>query len=80
MKELASNNMLSLIAIDEAHLYLQWQEFRTSHKDLKHEFPSVPILALTATAPSEVMESIRKLVRDPLTVKASVNRPNIYLS
>ena len=82
MKELASNNMLSLIAIDEAHLYHQWQEFCTSYKDLgllNHEFPSVPILALTATAPSEVMESIKKLVRDPLISKASVNRPNIYL-
>ena len=44
VKELASNNMLSLIAIDEAHLYHQWQEFHTSYKDLellKHEFPSV---------------------------------------
>ena len=82
VKELVDNNMLSLIAIDEAHLYHQWQEFRTSYKDLehiKHEFPSVPILALTATAPFEVMESIKKLVRDPLISKASVNRPNIYL-
>ena len=82
VKELASNNMLSLIAIDEAHLYHQWQEFRISYKDLgvlKHGFPSIPILALTATAPSEVMESIKKLVRDPLISKASVNRPNIYL-
>ena len=82
VKELASNNMLSLIAIDEAHLYHQWQEFRISYKDLgvlKHEFPSIPILALTATAPSEVMESIKKLVRDPLISKASVNGPNIYL-
>lgn len=82
VKELADNNMLSLIAIDEAHLYHQWQEFRTSYKDLeviKYEFPSVPILALTATAPSEVMESIKKLVRQPLASKAGVNRPNIYL-
>ena len=39
----------------------------------------MPILALTATAPFDVMESVKKLVRDPLTVKGSVNRPNIYL-
>ena len=73
--------MLS-IATDEAHLYHQWQEFHTSYKDLehfKHEFPSVPILALTATASFEIMESIKKLVRDQLISKASVNRPNIYL-
>ena len=82
VKELADNNMLSLIAIDEAHLYHQWQEFHTSYKDLgliKHEFPSVPILDLTTTAPFEVMESIKKLVRDSLISKASVNRPNICL-
>ena len=74
--------MLSFIAIDEAHLYYQWHEFRTSYKDLeplKQEFPSMPIMALTSTAPSGVMESIRKLVRDPMIVNISVNRPNIYL-
>jgi len=36
-------------------------------------------MALTATAPPEVMNNICKLVRDPLIVKGSVNRPNIYL-
>jgi len=72
---------LSLIAIDEAHLFHQWQEFRGAFKSLENlqlDFPSTPIVALTATAPPEVM-SIRKLVREPLAVRSSVNRPNIYL-
>ena len=46
---------------------------------LKFEFPRTPIIALTATAPPEVMESFKMLVRDPLVVQRSVNRPNIYL-
>ena len=82
LQSLCDKGKLSLIAIDEVHLYHHWQEFRTSYKDLellKSEFPTTPIMALTATAPPEVMNNICKLVRDPLIVKGSVNRPNIYL-
>ena len=80
LKSLCDRGKLSLIAIDEVHLYYHWQEFRSSYKDLellKSEFPTTPIMALTATAPPEVMSSIHKLVRDPLIVKSSINRPNI---
>lgn len=82
VKQLAEHNMLSLIAIDEAHLFHQWPEFRgafRSLESLKLEFPSTPIMALTATAPPKVMDSMKKLVRDPLVKQSSVNRPNIYL-
>ncbi|MDD9816535.1 MAG: RecQ family ATP-dependent DNA helicase [Gammaproteobacteria bacterium] len=82
VKQLMLSKKLSLIAIDEAHLFHQWQEFRGAFKSLENlqlDFPSTPIMALTATAPPEVMRSIRKLVREPLVVRSSVNRPNIYL-
>ena len=82
LKLLCDRGKLSLIAIDEVHLYHHWQEFRSSYKDLellKSEFPTTPIMALTATAPPEVMHSIHKLVRDPVIVKSSINRPNILI-
>ena len=53
VKSLSQHDMLSLIAIDEAHLFHQWQQFRTAYRlleMLKIEFPVTPILALTATA------------------------------
>ena len=43
-------------------------------------FPDVPIMALTATATPDVEGDIKKLLRNPLTVKASINRPNITLN
>lgn len=66
LKSLCDRGKLSLIAIDEVHLYHHWQEFQSSYKDLellKSDFPTTPIMALTATAPPEVMSSIHKLVR-----------------
>ena len=74
---------LSLIAIDEAHLFHMWPQFRTSYQQLetlKSDFPTVPLIALTATAPLDVQQSIQKLLQTPLLIKGSVNRPNIFLS
>ena len=45
---------LSLIAIDEAHCISEWgHEFRPDYRNLRQlrqDFPSVPVIALTATA------------------------------
>ena len=83
VQRLAQNQQLCMIAIDEAHLYHYWQEFRVAYKQLeslKEEFPSIPIACLTATAPPLVEESILKLLRNPFITKGSINRPNITLS
>jgi len=83
LHELVKNSKICLIAIDEAHLYHQWLEFRTAYRDLeqlKTEFPTVPLLCLTATAPPPVQDSIMKLLRDPIICRASIDRPNIYLA
>ena len=83
VQALAEHKQLSMIAIDEAHLYHYWQEFRVAYKELeslKNEFPSIPIACLTATAPPSVEESILKLLRNPMITKGSINRPNITLS
>ena len=53
---------LSLIAIDEAHCISEWgHEFRPDYRnlrELRQEFPSVPVIALTATATERVRKDI----------------------
>ena len=51
---------LSLIAIDEAHLFTEWNDFRSAFSELrrlKTEFCSVPI-TLTATATAQMLKRI----------------------
>lgn len=80
---LVQANKLSLIAIDEAHLFTEWSDFRCAFNELrklKSEFPTVPLMALTATTTSNVEEDIKLLLRNPVTTKCSMNRPNVTLS
>ena len=53
---------LSLIAIDEAHCISEWgHQFRPDYRNLRQlrqEFPSVPVVALTATATERVRQDI----------------------
>ncbi len=53
---------INLIAVDEAHCISQWgNDFRPSYKKieiLRNIHPSVPIIALTASATPEVVEDI----------------------
>lgn len=53
---------VSLIVVDEAHCISQWgYDFRPSYlriADLRHTFPDVPVLALTATATPQVVADI----------------------
>ena len=60
LQQLVEAEKLSLIAIDEVHLFHLWQEFRHSYKkleNLKVEFPNTPLMILTATA-SDVVEKV----------------------
>ena len=72
-----------MIAIDEAHLYCEWSDFRTAFSDLKNikfDFPTTPLMALTATATPDVEEELKNTVlRNPVIQKMSMNRPNITL-
>ncbi|NJO69806.1 MAG: hypothetical protein HC830_11480 [Bacteroidetes bacterium] len=58
---------INLIAVDEAHCISQWgYDFRPSyHKisEIREFFPDVPILALTATATTEVVKDIQDKLR-----------------
>ncbi len=74
---------VSLIAIDEAHCISEWgHEFRPDYRNLRQlreQFPNVPVLALTATA----TERVRRDIVEQLDLKgaevfvSSFNRANL---
>ena len=74
---------VNLVAVDEAHCISEWgHDFRPEYRqlaELRHAFPNVPMMALTATATGRVRQDIVKLLklRDPNCYVASFNRPNL---
>ncbi|XP_024142985.1 ATP-dependent DNA helicase Q1 isoform X1 [Oryzias melastigma] len=76
--------LLSRMAVDEVHCCSQWgHDFRPDYKllgILKRQFPTIPLLGLTATATSSVLQDCRKIlcVPKPVTLTASFNRANLY--
>lgn len=77
---------VNLIAIDEAHCISQWGfDFRPAYLEcsiLRRLFPKTPLLALTATATTEVIEDITKILEmDRVEIfKDSIQRPNLIYS
>ncbi len=76
---------ISLIAIDEAHCISEWgHDFRPSYlalNILRDWFPSINIIALTATATPKVLEDIQVFLdlKNPKVFKKSLIRNNIEL-
>lgn len=71
-------------AIDEAHCVSEWghdfrPEYRQLHR-LRAAFPTVPMLALTATATERVRQDIvqQLQLQNAAQFVASFNRPNLY--
>ena len=85
VQELAEIDLLTLIAIDEAHCISSWgNDFRPSYRNmgkLKKMLPHIPIIALTATATTQVKKDIIKCLKlqKPLNVITSFDRPNIHI-
>ncbi len=74
---------LALIAIDEAHCVSQWgHDFRPEYAalgDLRHSFPKVPFIALTATADPQTRDDIVNVLglHRASLFTTSFDRPNI---
>lgn len=85
LKKLYDLDLLKNIVIDEAHCVSQWgHEFREDYLllgNLKKMFPSLPLLALTATATEAVKNDVINLLQmneKTLFFKSSFNRPNLF--
>ncbi len=83
--EVFQNITISLFAIDEAHCISSWgHDFRPAYTqlgNLKERFPTIPIIALTATADGTTQEDIADQLKisDGARHLASFNRPNLFL-
>lgn len=77
---------VNLLAVDEAHCISQWgYDFRPAYLEIatiRNYFPSVPVLALTASATPKVQEDIQLHLhmRDASVFTKSFARPNLSYS
>jgi ATP-dependent DNA helicase RecQ len=82
--ELLSRCHLGLFAVDEAHCISQWgHHFRPEYQQLsilKERFPTVPLLALTATADGPTRRDIvaQLQLADARVFAAGYDRPNLF--
>ena len=84
-RSLVEVDKMGFLAVDESHCISVWgQDFRpeyTQIKNFREEFPDIPIIAVTATATDTVCNDISQLLNlnKPSIVRASFDRPNLYL-
>ncbi len=75
---------VSIIAVDEAHCISQWgYDFRPAYLKIsgfRGILPGVPVIALTATATSDVVDDIQKklLFSSPNVIRTSFERKNLH--
>ncbi|MDR2810714.1 MAG: RecQ family ATP-dependent DNA helicase [Tannerellaceae bacterium] len=74
---------VSFLVIDECHCISQWgYDFRPAYlsiEKIREQLPGVPVLALTATATSEVIDDIQDklLFKEKNVLRKSFYRPNL---
>lgn len=83
--ERIKNLSISFFVIDEAHCISQWgHSFRPDYRQLsqlKANFPDKPLMALTATATVAVERDIitQLVMKNPVMIKGSFDRPNLMI-
>lgn len=82
--QIFQRNVKSLV-IDEAHLVEEWKDFRSTYSKqdvLCSIFPTVPVVALTATATTTIKSKIIQSIglNEPKVIEITPNRPNIFLN
>jgi len=87
MEKLNNQGRLGRFVVDEAHCACQWgHDFRPDYRQLgilKHHFPNIPMLAVTATASERVRSDcaeILRLGRNYRFFRSTANRPNLTYS
>jgi ATP-dependent DNA helicase RecQ len=85
IRRFTGTNLISLVAVDEAHCLSQWgHDFRPSYLEIApfiQSFRERPVTAaFTATATPKVREDILKGLdlRDPLSLTTGFDRENLY--
>lgn len=81
--DLYEGKQLARFVVDEAHVIGGWRSWRESYAFLgilRKRWPDIPIMALTGSANELAIEDIKKslALRDPVCLKQSFNRANLY--
>ncbi len=75
---------VALFVVDEAHCISQWgHDFRPAYLELRHaieELGRPPVLALTATAPPDLIDDIRARlnIEDARVIQTGIERTNLF--
>ena len=86
LQRLYSAGRLARLVVDEAHCVSKWgRTFREDYlrlSDFRTLFPTIPIVAMTATATKRVKEDVSSILglKDPVYLKSDFNRPNLFFS
>ena len=84
-KKLVNKDQLRFLAIDESHCLSAWgHDFRPNYlklREFRNILPSIPIMAVTATAKEQVVKEIIKFLqlKNPQIIRANFDRPNLYI-
>ena len=86
LESICKRKKLISIAVDECHCVSEWgYDFRPAYRficRIREWFPSVPLIALTATATKSVISDVIHNLRlhQPAVYNAGFNRPNLHYS